>query len=53
MYNPMVLMDTTAEKATVLFSMGRPRMKAKVTIALQNMVQLISESPTCWRTKTA
>jgi hypothetical protein len=29
----MVEMDTTAEKATVELSMGRPRMKAKATMA--------------------
>ncbi len=31
MYRPIVEMDTTAPKAVVEFSMGRPRMKASVT----------------------
>lgn len=33
MYRPMVEIETTAPKATVEFSMGRPRMKANMTMA--------------------
>lgn len=34
MYRPMVEMETTAENATLLCSMGRPRMKENVVMAL-------------------
>lgn len=39
MYKPMVEMETTAEKATVLCSMGKPRMKENMVMALLSIRQ--------------
>lgn len=39
MYRPMVAMEVTAEKATLLFSMGRPSRKVHVTCARHRYIQ--------------